>query len=279
MATTDLHFIAGGLHPVKRGIRFIGGNSDDGVQVDAAAAAIVAGNHTIGTISAWVMVPDKAGTYTIFGAGNSAAVEYVHITIKAGAVWVMFVDTGPSTRIDVSTAANTIQPHKWHHVAVVQDGIKLKIYIDGEEMALTWATSTEMSQWFDDLDTINGAHIGCADSIAGGGALTQEFKGYISDVRIWSGTTTANALTEGQINRVMAGGSVGTPHNWWSLDQDLIDWGSGLDNGTAVGDIIYSDANEFASRLTFLETVPLAADKVTITADKGVGFAYSILAA
>lgn len=279
MATTDLHFVSGALHPVKRGVRFLGGNVDDGIQVDAAAAAIVAGNHTIGTFTAWIMVPDNTGTYTIFGAGDANAVEYMHISVEAGTIWVMIVDSGPSTRIDVNTAAGSIKAHKWHHVAVVQDGTRMKIYIDGEEQTLTWTTSTEMSQWFDDLDNIDGAHIGAADSIAGDAALTQEFKGYISDVRIWSGTTSASALTAAQVEQVMKGGSVGSPHNSWSLNQTLVDAGSGADDGTGVGDIIYSDANEFASRLTFLETVPLAADNVTICADNGVGFAYSILAA
>jgi len=68
-------------------------------------------------------------------------------------------------------------------------------------------------------------------------------------------------------------------HNSWPLDCDLVDEGTGADNGTAVGDIIFSDFNEFASRLTFLETVPLTADNITIMADKGVGYAYSVLAA
>jgi len=279
MATTDLHFVAGQLQPTKRGIRLLGGAVDDGVQVDAAAAAIVAGNHTIGTITANIMVPDNTGTYTIFGAGDASAVEYMHVTIEAGTVLVIIVNAGPTTNIDVNTPANSIKPHTLHHIAVVQDSVYMKIYIDGNEQTLTWTTETTPGQWFDDLDLIDGAHIGAADSVAGTAALTNEFKGYISDVRIWSGTTAANALSEYQVNQVMSGATVGTAHNIWSLDGDLIDDGSGADDGTAVGDIIFSDFNEFASRLTFLETVPLAADNVTIMADGGVGYAYSILGA
>jgi hypothetical protein len=281
MATTDLHFVAGSLTPVKRGVRFLGGNVDDGIQVDAAAAAIVLGNHTIGTLSAWIMVPDKTGTYAIFGAGDASAVEYMHIAVEAGTILAMFVDSGPSTRLDVNTPAASIKPHTWHHIAVVQDGNRLKIYIDGVNQTLTWTTETEPGQWFDDLDNIDGAHIGASDSVAGGAALTNEFKGYISDVRIWSGTSAAGALSEGEVNRTMTGEIVQSAllHNHWLLDNDLIDTGTGVDPGTAVGDIIFSDANPFASRLTFLETVPLTADNVTIMAEDGVGYAYSILAA
>jgi len=282
MATTDLYFVCGALQPVKRGIRFLGGDVDDGVQVDAAAAAMVAGSHTKGTFAAWIMVPDDTGTYTIFGAGNSGAVEYMHISVEAGTIWVMAVDTGPSTRLDVNTAAGTIKPHTWHHIAVVQDAAMLKIYIDGVEQALTWTTATEPSQWFDDLDTINGAHIGAADSIAGGGLLTQEFKGYISQVSIWSGTTDACALSRADILRSMNNPTsveAAVLQNHWDLEFDLADDGTGADNGTAVGAIIFSDGNEFSSRLSFLETAPLAADNVTIMCSEGVGYAYSILAA
>lgn len=279
MATTDLHFVAGALQPVKRGVRFIGGDVDDGIQVDAAAVAMVAGNHTIGTFSAWIMVPDNTGTYSFMGFGDANAVEYVHFTVEAGTIWVMMVKAGPTTQLDVNTAAGTIKPHTWHHIAIVQNGHDMKIYIDGNDMPLTWTTTTDRAQWFDDLNNIDGATIGAADSVAGGALLTQEFKGYISDVRIWSGTTSANALTQTQIKNVMSGASEGTPHNSWNLNQNLVDAGSGADNGTAVGDIIYSDANEFASRLTFLETTPLSADNVSIMCSEGVGYAYSILGA
>lgn len=278
MATTDIYSVTGSLHPTKHGIRFLGGDVDDGVQVDAAAAAIVAGNHTKGTFTAWIMVPDRTGTYTIFGAGDANAVEYMHISVEAGTIWVMIVDSGPSTRIDVNTAAGTIKPHHWHHIAVVQDGVRLKIYIDGNEMALTWTTETETGQWFDDLDNIDGAHIGAADSVAGGAALTNEFKGYISEVRIWSGTASACALSRAEIQSVMAGGKPQSTylHNSWDLNTDAIDDGTGADNGTIVGALIYCDANEFTSRFSFGCGTPVTADNVAIAMNEKIGMATVI---
>jgi hypothetical protein len=226
------------------------------------------------------MVPDNTGTYTFFGAGDANAVEYVHFTVEAGNINVMMVKAGPSTKLDMNTAANTISPHTWHHIAIVQNADIMKIYIDGVDMTLSYTTSTNTAQWFEDLNNIDGAHIGAADSVAGAGALTQEFKGYISDVRIWSGTDGSEALEPKMIKDVMAGGElILEPLNWWTLNQELKDGGTGADDGTAVGDIIYSDANEFSSRLSFLETTPLEADNVTICADNGVGYAYSILGA
>ena len=281
MATTDLHTVAGALHPTKRGIRFLGGAVDDGVQVDAAAAAIVAGNHTKGTFSAWICVPDRTGTYTFFGAGDANAVEYVTFSVEAGTIHVMMVKATPTTQIDVNTPAGSIKAHKLHHVAIVQDGTEMKIYIDGVEQTLTWTVGTDRAQWFDDLNNIDGAHIGAADSVAGAAALTQEFKGYIGQVKIWSGTAAGAALSKQEVQSAMNGGSPQSTylHNHWELDTDLADDGTGADDGTAVGDIIFSDFNEFFSRLTFLETVPLTADEINITSDKGVGYGYSVLAA
>jgi len=118
--------------------------------------------------------------------------------------------------------------------------------------------------------------------MAGNGTLTQEFKGYISYVSVWSGTAAAAALSEAEVNRAMTDApnvQAAYLHNHWDLEFNLTDDGTGADNGTAAGDIIFSAANEFASRLTFLETVPLAADNITIMADGGVGYAYSVLAA
>ncbi len=281
MTTTDLHFIAGGLHPFRRGVRWLGGNVDDGIQVDAAAAAIVAGNHTKGTFTADISVPDDTGTYTFMGFGDASAVEYVTFSVEAGSLHVMMVKAGPTTQIDVNTAAGTIKPHKVHSIAIVQDASRMKIYIDGEEMALTWTVETDAAQWFDDLNLIDGAHIGAADSIGGGALLTQEFKGYIANVKIWSGTSDLAALSTEQVKTVINGAKPNPTllHNSWDLEFNFVDDGTGADDGSAAGDIVFSDFNEFSSRLTFLETVPLAGDNISISTDQGIGFAYSVLGA
>lgn len=276
MATSDIYTVVGSLYPVKPSIRFLGGDVDDGIQVDAAAVGVVAGNHTHGTFSCWLMVPDVSGTYTFFGTGDANAVEYTTFSVVAGKITALMVKAGPTTQLDVSTAAGTIKAHTWHHVAIVQDAKMLKIYIDGNEMALTWATATDVAQWWDDLNNIDSATIGAADSVAGGAALTQEFAGYISDVRWYSGTTSASVMTQDQIKLIMSGASVGSPYNWWLLDGDVLDTGTGADNGTIVGALIYVQANEFASKLSFGCGVPVTADNVNIAMDNGMGMAVVI---
>ncbi len=82
MATTDLHLVSGSLTPTRRGMRFLGGNVDDQVQIDAAAIAAKA--HATGSFSAWVNVPDNTGIYTIISFGDENIVEYINFSVEAG---------------------------------------------------------------------------------------------------------------------------------------------------------------------------------------------------
>jgi hypothetical protein len=275
MATTDLYTIAGSLTPTRHCLRFLGGNVDDGVQVDALAAAIVLGNHTKGTISAWIMVPDDTGTYTIFGAGDADAVEYLEFKVAAGKLQFDIYDGG-ATRVDIISTARVIPKHIWTHVAVTQDGSRPRLYVNGSAVAMTDTTATELGQWFDDTDGIDGAHIGASDSIAGGAALTNEFKGYISDVKIWSGTAATAALTADQVSQDYYGVSNTTSLlAWYQFDGDVLNRANeGTYNGTIVGAVIYCDANEFASRFTFSGAAEVVADKILICMNGTMGFGF-----
>lgn len=277
MATTDLYTVVGSLSPTRHAIRFLGGDVDDGVQVDALAAAIVAGNHTKGTISAWVMCPDDTGTYTIFGAGDADAVEYMNVSVVAGKLKIVFSDGG-TTRLNVETTNRVVPIHTWTHVAVTQDGYRPRFYVNGKAVDMTDTTATELGQWFDDTDAMDGAHIGAADSVAGGALLTQEFKGYISDVKIWSGTAATAALTAEEVYGDYQGASNTTSllaH--YKFDGDVKNRANeGTYDGTIVGALIYVDANEFASRLTFGCGTPLTADNIVMIAQNGQGMALVV---
>jgi len=169
MAVTDLHFVTGALQPVKRGIRFLGGASDDAVQIDAAGAAM--GNvSTKGTIAFWCMVPDDTGTYTAVSFGDADVVEYLQVSVEAGTVQLVLVDA-TTVHIDVNTPAGSIKPHKWHHVAVVQDGVSPKIYVDGVEQTLSWTTAVSITSWFKDCVNLDSGSIGAAE-MDGAGNLT-----------------------------------------------------------------------------------------------------------
>ena len=72
-------------------------------------------------------------------------------------------------------------------------------------------------------------------------------------------------------------------HNHWDMDDDLVDQGSGLDNGTDVGadGILTNNYSEFTSRLKHSTAAPLVADTVSTAIDSlnNVGHAVVIQAA
>lgn len=278
MATTDIYTVQGDIRNYKQGCRFLGGDVDDQIQINASGAGM-ANSFLYGTFSAWIMVPDNTGTYAILSYGDDNVVEHITLRIAAGKLEAECNDN-TTVQWKYVTAANTIKPHHWHHVAVVQDGVEPKLYIDGESMAITRTTSTTPASWFKACTGIDAGSIGAAE-MSGDASLTQEFKGYISDVKVWgSATTTTNvALTSTQIKQVMSGQSVGSPYNAWALDESLVDSGTGADNGTIVGAIIYSSGSEFASRFTFGAGTALVADKIKVAINDNIGFGYLVQAA
>lgn len=285
MATTDIYTIAGSLTPCRHSLRFLGGNVDDGVTVNGlvtgSATSIVQHNDTYGTVTAWIMVPDLTGTYTIFSMGdNNDATSYVHFTVAAGKLQYKNVDAG-TTAVDVITTNVVLKKHKWHHVAMVV-GLSgtPRIYVDGVEItAITLTTATELTEWADDNDALDN---GCIGALYSNNAYTQEFAGYISDVKVWSGTVATASLTAAQIKDDYNGVTNTTSllaH--YTFDGTVTNTHSiGTFDGTIVGAIIYSDGNEFASRLTFTPAAAaVVADKLLITASDGMGFGCLIKAA
>lgn len=282
MAANDVYNISGSLTPARPALKMLGGAVDDGVQIDALAAAAVLANHTFGTISAWIMIPDITGTYAIAGAGDATAVEYFDFKVVAGTLNAYCI-IGADVAWDVSTTAVCLTPYKWHHVVLVQDSVKPRIFVDGVLQAVTETDITEGGYWFADLPNVDGMHIGCTDSAAGGALLTNEFKGLIGTVKIWSATTYPAALTPAQILDDYNGVSNTTGlfgHYTWT-DSTLYTDVTGTYNGTKVGDFTRVDKGcDFVARLQYEPAIPtLDADDLVISMSDGVGHAVLVKAA
>jgi len=275
MATTDIYHVAGSLTPAKPALRFLGGAVDDGIQIDAFAAARTAANDTKGTITAWVNMPDGGGTYTIIGVGDANAAEYIHFSFESGKLFAACMDA-TVMQWDINSTATALTPHKWQHVALVQDGVRPRMYVNGIEVAVTDTVTTDLTEWFKNLDGVDGGHIGAADSIAGDAALTQEYKGAIGAVKYWNTNLTAAQILA-DYDGVSNTKNLISHWNW--EDNNYADIVSGH-NGTLVGDVVACNRySEFSSRMSFGTGIPVVADKVVCFADKGVGHAVVIQAA
>lgn len=276
MATTDIYHVVGGLQG-RKSAAFLGGNVDDYVQVNALAVARTAANDATGTISAWINVPDITGTYTILGFGDDNVVEFIDFQIVAGKLGAACTDATTAQFVSATTAV-VIKPHQWMHVAVVQnaDGRGPVFYVNGEKVASTNTTSTDVNEWFVNCDGIDTGRIGASNK-AGDASVTQEFKGAISDLKYFSVALTdeqvLNDYTESPKNASLSLVS------HWDFDDDYIDGVSGH-NGTVVGDILLSNNySEFTSRLRNTTGAPVVADSLVCFSDGVNGHALVIQAA
>jgi hypothetical protein len=277
MATDNMYTIRGNVEPARHAIRCIGGNSDDEIQVNAAAVALTAFNDLVGTWTAVVMCGDITSTMTIIGAGDDNVVEFIELNIEAGLVTARCTD-GTVAQFVTQADAVVIEPFKWHHIAMVQraDGAGPHLFVDGVEIARTNDTATDVNEWFVNCDGIDTMSIGAANK-DGASGITNEFKGFISDVRIYRDAKTAEeiyAIYEYDMFKIGSNNTTNL-HNHWDWINDLVDNGSGDDNGTAVsGATRMSWACEFTARLNWEHGLTLlTADHPRFIIDKGVGYA------
>ena len=276
MATTDQYTIIGSLFPTRQALRVIGGATDCAVQVDAAAVAAKA--DAKGTITAMVMLPVlTTATGTILGFGDDDVVEYIQLHINAGLLTLTLAD---AATVDIIVQADAIEfkAHKWHHIAAVQDAVQPRLYVDGQLIDTTNDDESGITKWGTALAGLDKGFIGCANK-AGDGSETEEFAGYISQVRYYDEAKTAAEIEAIYEYDALGKGDNDTTdiRNHWKFTVDLLDSGAGADNGTAVaGAIVVDAANEFTSKLTFGMGVPVTADNIKIAIDSGVGFAYLV---
>lgn len=281
MAANDQYFVSGSLVG-KQAIVFQDVDHDDYVQVDAAAVALVAANNATGTFTAWVNPANiTSAASCIFCAGDNNLVEFIELNIEAGLLTCRVTDEATAQFI---TQADQIdfKSHRWYHVAVTQraggDGVEL--FVDGKLINRTNDTTTDVDSWFAETDAIDTMRIGTANKV-GDASATNDFRGAIGEVKYFDVPLTAIEVREdfeGIVNTTNL-------HNHWDWDDDLIDSGSGLDNGTAVGDVILSNNHcEFASRLRYdcggtLNGGDTTQDQIKLFAgglNNNIGFAHVI---
>ncbi|MCH7724208.1 MAG: LamG domain-containing protein [Bacteroidetes bacterium] len=274
MAAGDTYHIKGGMVG-EPGALFIGGNSDDGIQIDSFMAARVTANDTSGTFSARFNVADDTGTYAILGGGDASAVQYFYIAVVAGQIQVKAALVGPNVAWDLISTDAVINPHQWHEVTLVHDSVIPKIYLDGKLLTVTETDITEATFWFDAFALIDGGHIGAADSIGGDAALTLEFKGAVGKVKYWNDALTAAEVLDNFNGHGPTGNLIAT----WDMKDNVLD-DVGGENGTIVGQVILSDNHsEFTSKFSFLLTPTVVADIFNFSVENDTGYAIIVKAA
>ena len=283
MGTTDIQHIVGATTPSRAAIRLVAA-SDEAFLIDVFAAARVAANDTAGTFTAWVNIPDILGDYGVISCGDTAAVEYITLSVKAGKLRIQCYDATVQ-QYDHSSTNKVITPHKWHHIAVVQNADTgatrpPKLYVDGVQVATTMADETDNGTWFADCDLIDDGSIGAAEE-AGATAQTKEMIGAISDVKYWKVELTAAMILadyNGEPPAAITGTSSDFTDHWKMID--LVNEITVANNGVKGASIIYQNAySEFTSRLFTVVTPAVVADTIVFSVDDSIGHAIVIKAA
>ncbi len=281
MADGDQYHIAGNLSPARAAVKLIA-TGDQALLIDAWAVARVSAGDTEGTITAWIMVPDITGDYGIVSAGDTAAVEFITLSVKAGKIRIACNDA-TALKLDHSTTDVVIEAHRWYHIAVTQNAELSPpgIFVDGVKKATTQTDETDNGTWFVDLALIDDASIGAAEE-AGAAGQTKEMKGAVSDVKYWD-----VELTPAQVKQDFSGrppdsitGTSGDLTDWWDMKDDFVNRVTAANGGTAGASLKLVNAySEFSSRMAFMTGTPVVADDISISASDGVGHGIVIKAA
>ncbi|MEA5581229.1 LamG-like jellyroll fold domain-containing protein [Nodularia harveyana UHCC-0300] len=152
----------------RRGIVF------DGVGDYISTPSSVLNNCSAFTLEGWIKPASLEGSTSLFGQND--LIEF-GFTSNQLTVWT---PNGGSTQTTYSYPVN-----EWHHIALVGDGKKLHIYIDGVEK-VQGGTATSSYGTSADKFTI-GAGVWS-------GGSKHPFIGQISDVRIWKVARTAQEI-------------------------------------------------------------------------------------
>lgn len=259
----DAAMVTGDVLNSRPAAVFTGGDIDDAYATDALAAARCAANDTVGTITAWINTGDNTSTGAIVCFNDANVVEFLELKLVAGKIAAADTD-GTVAQWATATTAQVIKPHIWYHVALVHDGQRPHIYLNGVKQALTDSTTTDLTEWLAGLDGIDKGWIG-ASSIGGAGAVGEEFVGAISDVKYYN-----TALTDAQILADYKGTHLTTGCIAWYDMNSLKDLatGGGTYDISAVSDVYLTPTyNEFISRVRKFGA--LAADTVGLTEANG----------
>lgn len=229
----------------KKGNYFDG--DDDYVLHDAHAVARVAANDTVGTYSAWIYLDYySAGNRTILSAGdNDSATEFLRFGVLCESnlnKLRIYLYHGDAIQCDLKQTATseTIPLRTWTHVAVVQNGTKPALYVNGSVVELTNTVTTDTTYWYDKLTGCDKFAIGVKES---NNTHLDEWKGAIGQVKYWNRALSAAEILQDYNGEDQTNGdypdSTYLVFNITMENDGITDSGTGADNGTLTGNAHY----------------------------------------
>lgn len=93
------------------------------------------------TIEAWVKVDDVDGRHSVFSQADGG--DYVWGFVETGGAFRFAISTAYTWQMNLDTETSFIQPGRWYHVAITEDGDTYRLFVDG--VIKSSATSTVRS--------------------------------------------------------------------------------------------------------------------------------------
>jgi hypothetical protein len=139
-------------------------------------------SNTVGTIMGWWRmnnVTNPVDTLWRTDGAGSIKIELFHATGAPSRMYGRLVNSVPATPWQFQTSNSiTFVNNKWYHLAMVQDGVEPKFYINGVEDSISFTASSDKTVWFS-AETFTTFDIG---GLAGG---VGDFDGDMREFEIW----------------------------------------------------------------------------------------------
>ena len=200
------------------------------VTIDALEADIR--TDTTGSFIGWIKT---SGSGALFALSNTTgASRYFQIGVSAGKIrfWIY---TG-SWVIDVKSTTS-VNTGEWVHIAIVQNGTEVKIYINGNDDILNYTDQTNKGGWIDDAQATTGGQIGVSRNSAGSNETY--YTGQMDDIRYYQ-------------NVVLSSVDVGAIYNDGNGTEDKNPL-SALDNMTLISENVSAEVDPDGARIVILE--------------------------
>jgi len=209
-------------------------NTNEYINLDALATDIA--SDQTGSIAFWVQITDDGEKDFMSIANTGVYPTYFMLRNHGGSadkITIVFVSAG-NTLISIRTP--TLIVGDWYHFALVQDGIEIKMYINGSEISYGDLGSSDLSAWFGDLSGINAGRLGCRNI---NGSNQNFWGGKIDDFRYYQN----QVLTAEEIARLYNDG------NGTEISSPVVSY----ENMTLISDTFVAELQSDEARVVLLE--------------------------
>ena len=206
--------------------------STEFIDVDSLATAIA--SNTTGSFSFWINPDSFPGA--IIDIGDASTANYLFFNIR-NSNDIIELNAGGTVQWRIDVGAGIFSTATWQHVVLVQDGTEPKLYVDTQEISVTFSVTTDKTAWFSDLTGIDNGRIGSFNS--NNQANSTDYDGQFDDYRYYSN----KVLSVDEISAINNAGS-GTED-----DQPI----SSIDNMTLISDTFTAEAQPDNARIILFE--------------------------